>query len=586
MNTVSRWLATALVLVHLCATLCAAQSPAQVRVSARLSTGVAKLGSDVRLIVEVEGAREASIAAVPAVDGLKIGAFAGPDTAESYSLINGRHTQSRKLTWTAALQPQKKGEFTLPSITVRADGRDLATRELLLKVVEDPQGEELGLFEIDAPTQVAEGQPFIMELRFGWDTALDQSINYARLSLPWMGELAGLVELDDPPGAPGSSVELNLNSRDRIRAERIASKAANGRTFQMLRVRKRYIATRPGKLEFATSHFEFGRIPENTGFFTRGQAPREVYYKRFAAFDIEVFKLPEKDRPLDFTGAVGRISAHATADRRDLDVGDSIKLAVEWTGEANLEFFDPPDLARMDAFKSFRVYGTTDRKAYDRRTITYDIAPISPDVHAIPSVPLRVFDPTKKAYVTVDTDPIDIRVRPLKNPSGLGPELGASSTEIDIRDIHPRPAAERDAARPSTWSVFGALLAVVLGWFAGRTWVRRRGDPDAPLARARRKARKQLARELATAHTASEQARALHRFLASRSGESEEAWLGRDVVAWSRAEHGDLAIAEDDARELAGLVGQLDERTYAGGDERLDDAPLLAAADRLAKGGL
>src|SRR5262249_46579691 len=157
-----------------------------------------------------------------------------------------------------------------------------------------------------------------------------------------------------------------------------------------------------GKLEFATSHFEFGQIAERNFFDTRPPL-HETYFKSFPAFNVEVIKLPEKDRPLDFSGAVGHITAHASADRRDVDAGESMKLAVEWTGDGNLEFFEPPDPSRMEAFKGFRVYGTTDRKAFDRRTVTYDIAPISPDVHAIPSIPLRVFDPTKKAYVTTET---------------------------------------------------------------------------------------------------------------------------------------------------------------------------------------
>jgi BatD DUF11 like domain len=589
MNAISVWSA---IVLALASSFRAPASPAapqrQARVSARLSTGVVKLGSDVHLIIEVEGVEDAKIGGLPTVDGLKIGAIEGPSLSMMEEISGGRRVTSRTLAWSALVRPTRKGDFTIPPVTVRADGRDLATRELELRVVEDLQGEELGFFEIDAPAQVADGQPFTIELRFGWDAALDQSINYANLSLPWMGELAGLVELDAPAAPPGTSIiELQLNSHDRIRAERAGTKPANGRTFELLRVRKRYIATRPGKLEFATSHLEFGRITGGSGFFFNSRpAEKETYYKGFPAFDIDVFKLPEKGRPLDFTGAVGRISAHASADRRDVDVGDSIKLAVEWTGDANLEFFDPPDLARMEAFKGFRVYGTTDRKAYDRRTVTYDIAPISADVHAIPSVALPVFDPTKKSYATVDTDPIDIRVRPLKNAAGLGPEIGASSAELDIRDIHTHAASWSEARAPGTKALLAALFGVPVAWLALRTFVRRRGDPDAPSARARRRARKALARELAAARKASEQTRALCRFLAARSGESEEAWLGRDVVAWSRAEHAGLAVGPDEARGLAALFADLDERAYAGGDEGLDAARMIELADRLAKGGL
>lgn len=563
----------------------AAQS--QTSVTAHLTTGVVKLGGDVKLIIDVENARSASIEALPAVDGLKFGALAGPSLSESISLFNGRQTQSRTLTWMAPLQPQRKGDFTIPSINVQADGRQLSTRELTLKVVEDLQGEELGLFEVDAPSQVAEGQPFTLELRFGWDSALERQLNYANLSLPWMGELPGVIELDAPASVPNAAyVELNLNSKDRIKAERIADRTANGHAFQMLRIKKRYLATRPGKLEFPTSHFEFGQVDDMGGFFNTRQPARKTFFKRFPGFDIEVIKLPEQGRPLDFTGAVGTFQVTASADRRDVDAGESIKLTVEWTGDGNLEFFELPDPARNPAFENFRVYGTNDRKSYERRSAVYDIAPISPDVKVIPPIPLRVYDPVKKAYVTISTDPIPIHVRPLKNGASLAGETRASSTTLDIRDIQTGAAAPRDPLRPGSTTLWVILGAVPLGWLALRTIVRRSGDPDAPRARARRRARKRLARDLAAAKTASAEARALQRFLAARTGETEQSWIGRDVLSWSQDHSVEGALAPEAAHALAQTIERLDERTYARGDEAIGAPAILDTADRLLKGGL
>jgi hypothetical protein len=126
---------------------------------------------------------------------------------------------------------------------------------------------------------------------------------------------------------------------------------------------------------------------------------------------------------------------------------------------------------------------------------------------------------------------------------------------------------------------------VPLAWLGLRTAVRRRADPDAPVERARRAAKKVLRREIAAASTASAQARALERFLAARTGESAQAWVGRDVVEWSR-EAGAGRLALEDARALAALQAELDQRTYAGRDEPVDGASVLAIADRVAQGGL
>jgi hypothetical protein len=561
-------------------------------VNARLSTGVARLGSDVALVVDVEGKDSAAIGALPTVDGLKFGA-AGSPSVQVYESIQGRsRVRTVKQSFVISVVPQRTGTFTIPPITVTAGGRSLATPELSLKVVDDLKGEELGYFQIDAPKEIVAGQPFTVELRFGYDTALGeigQQVNYINLSLPWLDQLPGLLELDAPAWAAGAATvnPIHLNSQGQAPAERIDPRTENGRSFLLMRIRKRYLATRPGKLEFATSHLEFGRVENSV--FNLGPSEKHTYYKRVAPFAIDVLELPEEGRPIEFTGAVGTLAANVSADRRDVDVGDSIKVSAEWTGEGNLEFFDPPDLARMDAFKGFRVFGTNDRKTPDRRVVTYDLAPISPELQAIPPIPLVVFDPAKKAYTTIATDPIPIRVRALKKASGLAAEASRSEPGFDIKDIQTEPARERDPAAPGDGTIAATFVAVPLVWLCLRTAVRRRGDPDAPAARARRAARRALKRALAAAKTASEQARALQVFLAARTDEPPEAWIGRDAVAWrtaAAAAGSAPSLSAEDARALRELFASLDERAWARADEPVDPAAIERAADALIKGGL
>lgn len=559
-----------------------AQSPTDVQVGARLSTGVVKLGSNVAVIVEVGNAREASIVALPEVAGLRVGPLSGPSVAESIEIRGGRQRVSRTLTWQIGLQPQQKGDFKIPPIAVKADGKEYATRELTLRVVEDMQGEELGYFEIHHPDVVVEGQPFTLDLRFGWDVNLNDRVNYANLNLPWIDSLSGLVELDPPPPSPSATYTegVTLNSQSRLRVENLGTIEDGGRKIHAFRWQKRYLPSRSGKLEFSTSHLEFGYVENDL--FQRGRA-RESYYKRVPTFEIAVEKLPDQGKPIEFTGAVGSITAVASADRRDVDAGDSIKLTVSWSGEGNLEFFDPPDPSRTPAFQDFRIYGTTDRKAADRRTVVYDIAPISPNAQAIPPIVLSVFDPKTRAYTSVATEPIPIRVRALAKTSTLAALPSGPNTVLDIQDIQTEPAHGSAPARLSLGFLLALAALVPIGWISTRIVVRKRGDPDSPRARARRAARKKLVKSLAAAQTAGDQARALNAFLADRTGEAREAWVGRDVRAWARAHR---VLSDDDAAALATLEAELDEKIWARGGEKIEDARVLAIADRVSRGGL
>jgi hypothetical protein len=122
-----------------------------------------------------------------------------------------------------------------------------------------------------------------------------------------------------------------------------------------------------------------------------------------------------------------------------------------------------------------------------------------------------------------------------------------------------------------------------------RTAVRRRADPDAPVSRARRAAKRVLKRDLAGAKTASDQSRALQRFLAARTGEAAQAWVGRDPVRWVHAGSEQDAVrtlSDENARKLAELLSTLDERAWARGDAPIDAREIERVADLVAGGGL
>jgi hypothetical protein len=116
--------------------------------------------------------------------------------------------------------------------------------------------------------------------------------------------------------------------------------------------------------------------------------------------------------------------------------------------------------------------------------------------------------------------------------------------------------------------------------------VRRHGDPSSPLLRARRRAARVLDRELGRTTSASGQSLALHAFLAARTGERSEAWVGRDLEAWREARPEAGRPSAEDVRALAELERELDERIWAGSDTPLERARVLSVAERLVKGGL
>jgi hypothetical protein len=443
-------------------------------------------------------------------------------------------------------------------------------------VAEDLEGADYGYLAVTPSSPfVVEGQPFTVELTFGWDA--NDKVGFAELNLPWWDSLPGAIVLDSPPVPPQSRVEGVEINGERNDAEQAPAAARGGREFVTLKIRRTYLPTRAAALEFPTSFFEFGRDRQISIFNTR----RESHFVKAEPFTVEVVPLPSEGQPADFSGAVGKFTMRASVDARDVRVGDSIKFAVEWSGQGNLQFFTPPDLAALDAFRGFRVYGTTEEKSFERRKVVYDLAPLSTDVKELPGLSLSVFDPAEKRYVSVSSAPIPLRVRPLERSATLAD--AEKTFERDLADIDARPLELRGASSAGGKDGFLAVALVLvplLGLFVRAELRRRHGDPDAPRARARRKAEKELRAALTRASSAADDVRAFHAFLGARTGEPPEAWNGRDVARWS-AERA-TPLAAENARHLAQGLARLDSAAY-GGAARVPAAELLDLARAFAE---
>ncbi len=553
------------------------------RVAAQLSAGVVRLGDQVQLLIVAENAEAARVVAVPEVEGLELRGPGAPSSETQMYSLNGRMRSWRRLRWSVGIRATAPGEYEIPPIEMEVDGERVRTRPLTLTVVRDLSGADLGFLSVRAvPERVVEGQPFTLVLDFGWDA--NGRFNFANLILPWWGELPGAIELEDPGIAPGATkVEgVTVNDQRQVVVEDLGA-TPDRPGFRHLRLRKNFLPSRAGQLEISTGFLEFGRLSDRRTIFSSGRDKEKSYFVDSPSFSIDVVPLPTEGQPLDYTGAVGSIFATASVDARDVLVGDSLKLTVDWKGEGNLEFFEVPDLSRIDAFSGFRVYGKTEEKAFDRRRVIYDLTPLSDQVDRIPAVPLQVFDPDDGAYGTVRSEVIPIRVRPVEGAVRLESNAEGPRPSRDIRDIDSAPIGSGSGGTTSVLgdrSLATLWVALGVGWFVLRGVVRRgRGDPAAPMERRRRKARRRLDRDLSRSSDPKEELDAFTSFLAARRRERKEAWVGRTLSPETTTE------SPEELRAATELLARLEGAVYGTEEVAVERTEILEVADRLVKGG-
>ena len=328
-------------------------------------------------------------------------------------------------------------------------------------------------------------EPIRLRLRFGVEgeflkTSMVQ-LFHRRLDVPVQVQapwFEGLPHSQPEKGVDPESLSFALS--DSVAAATVQERTVAGRQFKVLELERSYLPVNPGKLVVSAPILRFAYATRFQEDFVKGRVPkdRRDALVRGKQLTLRVQPLPTHGRPREFTGAVGRFSVSAEARRREVRLGESFKLVLRIEGSGNLEFFAPPQL---DHLKGFHVLGKVDDKGRTRRTVTYDMAPLSLAVKKVPPIRFAFFDPTAPpGYRTVETAPLPLTVRPL--PKGARPKLltndkvGAVAGVNDIFDIKPVAGTPASAAplspSPTLWWILVLspwLLALVAwSWLRGR----------------------------------------------------------------------------------------------------------------------
>lgn len=559
----------------------------------KLSDPVLKLGKSTSFIVEVRDRAPTAIR-LPEVENVTFGAISQPSVESRFSRTPTGVFRETTYIYRIPVMCEVEGRYEIPPIVLEFGSDEVASERFVLEVVRDRRGDALGYLQIDIPYErVVEGQTFPITVDFGCRASLyDANGTSFGLMLPWLGDLGrDAVQVVRPDQRSGRSTGVRINnSSNPYEASAPRSEVVDGESYQVMRLTLTATAMRTGTIDLSGTVLRIQVGAWQQGFFRdREFVTRDEFFKHLDDDRFVVEPLPEEDKPLGFTGAVGSFEAEASLDVAQMFVGDSFKLTVDYSGPSDLGDFAAPNLELDDAFADFAIYGTNEDRSFDRRRIVYDMAPLDPDLEAVPPVTLWTFDPLAWEYRPIRTQPqpIDVRARPGSAPLTSGVEEDDAADEIferDIVDIETRAlrAAGASANAPRESTLLALLGALGVAWIALRLAARREVVAFGSVAE-RRRALRQLDRRLAAAETPEQDLRAWIGFLAARSGEDPEAWVGRDVRAAVR--RGDLDLGEVTTDLIARTSEHLEAAAY-GDDPRVAREDVLRTARDLLEEGL
>jgi len=396
----------------------------------------------------------------PNIQGINV--LSGPNTSQSSSVrfINGSTTMSITYTFTYLLQASREGTFDIPVATVTANGKQITSNKLSIKVLKNSNSPGTQYKGSGNQNQGGGSQPGVSA-----GNANDVYIKaFASSSNPLQGE--GIVvtykiftkvpiaqiNISKLSSFSGFWSQNLMKENDKLQQ---TTQVIDGEQYIVADIRK--IALFPLKSgRLVIDPLELSCVAQvrrqtktrtgdpffddffNDSFFNSGIANVEKNLKSNPLI-ISVKPLPEEGRPADFSGAVGNFTFHSEVDKTRLKTNEAVTLKCTVSGKGNIQLIDKMDVVFPPDFESYDPKVTSDIQTSvsgisGNQTFEYLLIPRKPGKFNIKSIRFSYFDLEKRRYVTLTSPEFDLEIEKGSGESGAAMTYSGANKE-DIKYI-------------------------------------------------------------------------------------------------------------------------------------------------------
>lgn len=370
------------------------------------------------------------------VDGLEI-RLTG--TSRRVEIVNMQTASAMIYTYTVI--PSRPGNFTIPGFAVQAGGKQVRTQEAQLQVsgsggympppagvpqqmmprqvipppVRMPRQNQPGRTPPSAP----DGQPaaYFGELVMGAKSAFVGEVVPVELRFHFRAD-SQFDNLQKPTFGGEGFTAAPLSEPEQTE-QTIGNIPYNVVTF-----RSAITPVKTGEIEIPAASMD-GRMiapgaatgidPFFDQFFqnfpTPGIGRIEDVQARTESRRLQVEALPKDGKPENFSGAVGQFTMQAVANPKKAGPGEPVNLKLTVEGRGNFDSISPPVLTGEEGWRTYAPkenFAGADAIGYGGAK-TFDFSMVArTDRTATPGAEFSYFDPLKKKYFTLTTDPVEV----------------------------------------------------------------------------------------------------------------------------------------------------------------------------------
>lgn len=411
----------------------------------------------------------------PDFNGFKV--LAGPFQSSSTSLVNG--VRSSQFAMAYVLRPLRKGVLSIGSASVVVDRKTIYTKPIQITVMEgSPKAAE------ERPAAFLKAEIDQTTAYPGQQLLLDYKI-YIQPQYFKQGH-----QVEEKPDYAGFFAE-------QLNYYRSYQEVVNGVEYVSATLAR--IALFPqltGKLEIPPLRISLDigsrRSGGGIGF---GFAPIERLNLESNPLSVDVRPFPE-DAPPSFTGACGKYTFRASANRKEMTTDEALSITIFMQGDGDIKQVGSPvlqDIADFELFEpkvvSENITDSNNGYFTGEKVVEYLLTPRKAGNFEIP-LRFSYWDPNTQSYVAADQPPLQIEVRqgsgrPALRDSGSDQDATGSLQPL-LGGAHLQNQNRLWVYSPLFWVLTALPFLGWLGFFLYRRWQTREERLDPALAQERR----------------------------------------------------------------------------------------------------
>ena len=360
----------------------------------------------------------------PSIKGFDV--LMGPSRSEQSStqIVNGSVSSTSSITFTYILMANTAGEFTVPGASIVADGNQMISNSVKIKVLPQDQNhnssrrnndnsssiqpssnasvsnQDLFITATASKTNVYEQEAFVLTYKI-----------YTRESNLQLNN----AKLPDFKGFHSQEIEMTTNAR-------WTPEHYKGRNYYTTVYRQFVLfPQQSGKLFIEPAQFQMTvNKPVQSAdpfdaFFNGGNNVIEIKKPiTTPKIAINVNPLPA-GKPTNFLGGVGEFNISSSINSKELKTNDAITIKLVISGTGNLKLISNPEIKFPDDFEVYdpkvdNQVRLTKEGLTGNKVIEYLAIPRHAGTYKIPGVSFSYFDIRSKSYKTLKTEDYVINV--------------------------------------------------------------------------------------------------------------------------------------------------------------------------------